>query len=474
MFSERYGAWAPRSGELFAEASRYVPAGAGSSARTRRFGWKPYPPFVASGRGSRLTDSDGHEYVDYLLGLGPMILGHRHPVVTDAVTWAIQEIGTCPGLPYELEIEAARKVTEAVPGIDLVRFSNSGSEVVGTAVRLARAHTGRPLVIRFEGHYHGWQDTVYWSNHVDPELAGPAGRPRPVPSGPGVPAELEPTLTVLTWNDPESFVAVMEERGDQVAAVITEPVMLNTGCVLPQPGYLELLRSQTTRWGALLIFDEVITGFRFARGGAQEYLGVTPDLTTLAKGLGGGFPVAAIGGSREAMSMIAEGRYSHSGTYNANTIACAAVSATMDVLAEPGLFERQRELGQTLMEGLRQLAAEAGLPVQIEGLGTVFQVWFSERPIRNWRDAQRHADEALFTRWWQEMLLRGILFHPSQYENLFVSLVHTTEDVSLALSAAREAFAVVSATPPSATPPSATRPSATRPSATPPSATRPR
>ena len=174
---------------------------------------------------------------------------------------------------------------------------------------------------------------------------------------------------MLTWNDPESFVAVMEERGDQVAAVITEPVVFNTGCILPEPGYLELLREQTRRHGALLIFNEVITGFRFARGGAQEYFGVTPDLTTMAKGLGGGFPVAAIGGSREAMSMIAEGRYSHSGTYNANTVACAAVSATMDVLAEPGLYERQRELGETLMSGLRKLAAEAGLPVDRRGAG---------------------------------------------------------------------------------------------------------
>jgi glutamate-1-semialdehyde 2,1-aminomutase len=445
-FDERYRNLTPRSGELFTEASRYIPGGAGSSARTVKFGWKPYPPFLTEGLGSRVRDADGHEYADYLLGLGPMILGHRHPAVTEAVTRAVTDLGTCFGLPYELEIEAARKVAEAVPGVEQVRFSNSGSEVVGTAVRLARAHTGRRLIIRFEGHYHGWQDTVYWSNHVDPELAGPARAPRPVASGPGVPAELESTLIVLTWNDPESFTAVMEERGDQVAAVITEPAVFNTGCILPEPGYLELLREQTRRHGALLIFDEVITGFRFARGGAQEYFGVTPDLTTMAKGLGGGFPVAAIGGSLDAMSMIAEGRYSHSGTYNANTIACAAVSATMDVLAEPGLYERQRELGETLMNGLRKLAAEAGLPVIVEGLGTVFQLWFSERPIRNWRDAQRYADEELFTRWWQEMLLRGILFHPSQYENLFVSLVHTAGDVDETLSAAQEAFAVVART----------------------------
>ena len=184
-FEERYQGWARRSGELFERASQCIPGGAGSSARTAKFGWKPYPPFMAEGAGSRLRDVDGHEYVDYLLGLGPMILGHRHPAVTQAVVSAISNLGTCFGLPYELEIDAAVKVADAVPGVDMVRFTNSGSEAVGTAVRLARAYTGRRVVVRFEGHYHGWQDTVYWSNHVDPALAGPASRPRPVPAGSG-------------------------------------------------------------------------------------------------------------------------------------------------------------------------------------------------------------------------------------------------------------------------------------------------
>jgi glutamate-1-semialdehyde 2,1-aminomutase len=409
-----------------------------------KFGWKPYPPFIAEGQGSRLRDVDGHEYIDYLLGLGPMILGHRHPVVTEAVVSAVRDLGTCFGLPYELEIEAAAKVVDAVPGIEMVRFTNSGSEAVGSAVRIARAVTGRRIVIRFEGLYHGWQDTVYWSNHVDPAEAGPADHPRPVKSGPGVPQELADTLIVLSWNDPESFVRVMAERGDEVAAVITEPAVFNTGCILPEPGYLELLRSETQKYGALLIFDEVITGFRFARGGAQEWFGVTPDITTLAKGLGGGFPVAAIGGSREVMSIIAEGRYSHSGTYNANVVQCAAVSATMDLLAEPGLYERQRAIGFRLAEGISRLANEAGFPARVDGLGTVFQLWFTEHPIRNWRDAERYSSEALFTRWYQEMLQRGVLFHPSHLENLFVSLVHTDEDIDLTLEAAADALRAMS------------------------------
>lgn len=432
-----------RTAALFERAKLTIPGGAGSTARLPRNGWEPYPLFISEGYGSRLRDVDGNEYIDYLLGLGPMILGHRHPVVTKAVSEAITEYGTCFGLPYELEIEAAEKVVAAVPGVEQVRFANSGSEAVGTAVRLARATTGRRLIVRFEGHYHGWQDTVYWSNHVDPQLAGPADHPRPVAMGPGVPAELEDTLLVLTWNDPDSFVKLMDERGDEVAAVLTEPAVFNTGCILPEPGYLELLRSETRKHGALLIFDEVITGFRFARGGAQEWFGITPDLSTFAKGLGGGFPVAAVGGTIEAMHMIADGTYSHSGTYNANVVQCAAVSATMDVLAEPGLYERQRALGYRLARGLKGLAEEHGLDAYVEGLGTVFQLWFADAPIHNWRDAVVHANEPLFTRWYQEMVVRGVLFHPLQFENLFISLVHTDKDIDDTLNAATDAMKVL-------------------------------
>jgi glutamate-1-semialdehyde 2,1-aminomutase len=392
-------------------------------------------------------DADGREYVDYLMGLGPMLLGHRPPAVTRAVAQAIESLGTVFGLPYELETQAAEKVVAAVPSVELVRFANSGSEAVGTAVRLARAYTGRPLIVRFEGMYHGWMDTVYWSNHPDPDVAGPRERPTPVPAGRGMPQALADTLIVLSWNDFDGIQRVMSERGDQVAAVITEPVMLNTGCILPRPGYLQLLRDLTSAGGSLLIFDEVITGFRVARGGAQELFGVLPDLTTMAKGLGGGFPVAAVGGSREVMGMIAEGRYSHSGTYNSNVIQAAAVSATMDALAEPGLYERQRELGSRLMTGLESLAAESGVPVRVQGLGTAFQMWFSDHPVTNYREAIDGVRRDRFRRWWQEMLARGVLFHPSQDENLFVSMAHDDEDVDRTLAAAAEAMPVVAAEP---------------------------
>ena len=437
-FRDEYKVRTAMSEGMFERALKVIPGGAGSSARTPAAGWSPYPPFMVEGTGSRISDVDGNEYIDFLLGLGPMILGHRHPVVTQAVTDAVTSYGTCFGLPNELEVVAAQGVIDAVPSVDMVRFTNSGSEAVGTAVRLASAFTRRRIIIRFEGHYHGWQDTVYWSHHVDPSQAGPAARPRPVAAGPGVPQELADTLIILTWNDPDSFTALMAERGEEVAAVITEPVMFNTGCILRAPGYLELLRAETSKYGALLIFDEVITGFRFARGGAQEWFGIDPDITTLAKGLGGGFPVGAIGGSAEVMELIASGLYAHGGTYNGNVVACAAVSATVAVLAEPGLYERQRKVGDRLTGGLRNLATDHGLDVLVEGIGTVFQLWFTKQEIRNWRDARRHADAALFTRWYQGMVTRGVLFHPNQYENLFVSLVHSDQDIDETLSVADE------------------------------------
>jgi glutamate-1-semialdehyde 2,1-aminomutase len=428
-----------RSAELFAAAEQVLPGGVGSSARGVRAGWAPYPPFVASGRGSRVTDVDGNEYVDYLMGLGPLLFGHRPPEITAAVVSAVQELGTVFGLPYELEAVAARKVIDAVPSVDMVRFASSGSEAVGTAVRLARAVTDRKLILRFEGHYHGWMDTVYWSNHPDPSVAGPASRPVPVAAGRGMLPEIADSLVILSWNDPESFEAVMAELGDQIAAVITEPVMLNTGCILPEDGFLQLLRDRTREHGALLIFDEVITGFRFARGGGQEFFGVLPDVTTMAKGLGGGFPVAAIGGTRDVMSAIGDGRYSHSGTYNSNVIQMAAVSATMDLLS-PARYDEARALGRSLMDGLTALLGAKGVPSRVVGLGTVFQVWFTDEPVRSWRDAERLTDEALFGRWWKGMRDRGVLFHPAPFENLFVSMAHTSEDVARTLEAAEGAL----------------------------------
>ncbi len=431
------------SAQLFASAREVIPGGVNSTARATWSGWEPYPLFVQSGQGSRVTDADGHTYIDYLLGLGPMILGHRPKRVTQAVVDQIQNVGTVFALPAAAEADLARKIIAAVPSIDMVRLSNTGTEGVLYATRLARAFTGRRKIIRFEGMYHGFSDGVYWSKHPKIETAGSDTRPVPVPQGPGLPKGVEENLVILPWNDIEVLRQVITEHGHEIAAVLTEPMMCNTGCILPLPGYLEAMRELTEKAGILLIFDEVITGFRLGLGGAQQVFGIAPDLSIFAKGLGGGFPVAAVGGRRAVMELVSDGTVSLAGTYTANGIAVAAANATLDELAAPGAYEALYAVSDRLRFGLEDIFAKSGLAAHVVGLGPVLQVWFSDRPIHNYRDAERHADQDLFRRWWLGMIERGILFHPGAYENLFVSMAHTDTDIDLTLAAAREVVATL-------------------------------
>lgn len=424
------------SADLFARASEVIPGGVNSTARATWSGWDPYPLFISHGTGARLTDVDGNEYIDYLLGLGPMLLGHRPPRVTQAVVDCIQERGTVFALPAAEETDLARKIIAAIPSVEQVRLCNTGTEAVLYTVRLARAFTGRRKVIRFEGMYHGFSDGVYWSKHPDLGRAGPDAAPRPVPQGPGMPAGIDQSLIILPWNNIATLREVLEREGDDIAAVLTEPVMCNTGCILPEPGYLEAMRDLTRKHGVLLIFDEVITGFRIGVAGAQGHYGITPDLSVFAKGLGGGFPVAAMGGRRDIMALVAEGRVSIAGTYNANAIAVAAANAALDELAQPGMYERLYCVSDRLREGLQRLVHDLRAPAHVVGLGPVFQLWFSREPIRNYRDAARHADHGAFRHWWEGMLERGVLFHPGAYENLFISFAHTEDDVDRTLEAA--------------------------------------
>jgi glutamate-1-semialdehyde 2,1-aminomutase len=427
-----------RSAALFAEACELVPGGVNSTARATWSGWDPHPIFIDHGVGAHVVDADGNRYVDYLLGLGPMLLGHRPQKVTKAVVEAIEKRGTMFALPMADETSLARKIVAAVPSLDQVRLCNTGTEAVLYAVRLARAYTGRQKVIRFEGMYHGFSDGVYWSKHPNPEAAGPDAHPVPVPQGPGMPKGIEQQLIILPWNDIEALKDAIAREGKDIAAVLTEPVMCNTGCILPQPGYLEAMRELTAASGIVLIFDEVITGFRLSLAGAQGYYGIRPDLSIFAKGVGGGFPVAAMGGRRELMALVAEGKVSMAGTYSANTIAVAAANATMDELAQPGLYQGLYQRSAALIEGLTRILKDARLPAFVVGVGPVLQVWFSTYPIRNYRDAARHADHEMFRRWWEGMLDRGILFHPGAYENLFLSFAHGMDDIEATLSAARE------------------------------------
>ena len=429
------------SAGLFEAACKLIPGGVNSTARATWSGWSPYPLFVASGQGSRLTDVDGNEYIDYLLGLGPMIFGHRPARVTQAVVDFIQTRGTVFALPTADEARLAEKIIAAVPSVEQVRLCNTGTEAVLYATRLARAFTKRNKIIRFEGMYHGFSDGVYWSKHPSIAKAGPDDRPVAVAQGPGMPKGVEENLIILPWNDAQALADTIAREGDSIAAVLTEPVMCNTGCILPQPGYLETMRELTHRHGIVLIFDEVITGFRLGLAGAQGRLGITPDLSVFAKGIGGGFPVAAMGGRADIMALVANGTVSMAGTYSANGIAISAANAALDELATPGLYEKLDAVSDELRLGLGKVLGDAGLPAYVVGLGPLMQVWFAKEEIHNYRDAERRADQDIFRRWWQGMLERGVLFHPGAYENLFVSTAHTREDVAATLAAAKQVAA---------------------------------
>ena len=427
-----------RSRELFAEACEFVPGGVNSTARATWSGWDPHPIFIDHGTGAHVTDVDGNRYVDYLLGLGPMLLGHRPEKITRAVVEAIEQQGTMFALPAAAETKLARKIITAIPSIEQVRLCNTGTEAVLYALRLSRAFTGRDKVIRFEGMYHGFSDSVYWSKHPRPEVAGPDAHPIAVPQGPGMPKGVGDSLIILPWNDIEALKTTIGERGSEIAAVLTEPVMCNTGCILPEPGYLEAMREITAKAGIVLIFDEVITGFRLSLAGAQGHYGIRPDLSVFAKGIGGGFPVAAMGGRRDIMAFVAEGKVSMAGTYSANSIAVAAANAALDELATPGLYQGLYQRAERLTQGLTRILKDAKLPAFVVGVGPVLQVWFSKHPIRNYRDAARHADHEMFRKWWEGMLDRGILFHPGAYENLFLSFAHDQNDIDQTLAAAAE------------------------------------
>ncbi|MDA8291270.1 MAG: glutamate-1-semialdehyde 2,1-aminomutase [Actinomycetota bacterium] len=428
------------SRDAFDAARALIPSGVNSTARSVQGGWSPYPLFVRDGRGSRVTDIDGNTYLDYLLGLGPMIFGHRPPEITRAVVDYIENVGTMFAMPTLAETALAGKIVEAVPSVEQVHLTCTGTEGVLYAVRLARAYTGRSKVVRFEGMYHGFSDGVYWSKHPDIEAAGPDDAPVAVAQGAGLPPHVGESLVVLPWNDVEALRSAFARNRGEIAAVLTEPIMCNTGCILPEPGYLEAMRELCSENGALLVFDEVITGFRVARGGAQSIYGISPDLTVFAKGLGGGFPVAALGGRRDVLALVDDGIVSMAGTYSANGIAVAAASAALDLLADDARFDALWSRSTRLREGLQERFDKHAIAARVVGIGPLFQVWFTEQPIRNYRDAARHADQGRFRLWWEAMLERNVLFHPGPLENLFVSFAHSDDDVDATLEAAASAI----------------------------------
>jgi glutamate-1-semialdehyde 2,1-aminomutase len=425
-----------RSRELYERACRTTPGGIHSNVRKI---WKPVPMFYDRGRGSHVWDVDGNEYIDYVLARGPLLLGHSPQAVLDAVK-AQMDRGLMYAGQHELEIETSELFCKLVPCAEMVRFSSSGSEAVHAAIRLARAVTGRCKVLRFEGHYHGWLDNMFWNYAPPMDRIGPREEPAAWPQSRGQSPEDGRHLVIRPWNDSAMVEEAFERHGDEIAAVITEPIMCNSGGIMPVKGFLEGLRKLCDAHGALLIFDEIITGFRVSLGGAQEYLGVTPDLATFAKGMAGGFPVSAVAGQRAHMEAFGDLSVAHSGTYNSNGPCAAASVAAMRMLsADDGeVLKLAHARGARLMEGIREAGRASGKDVHVRGVPTVFHVSFNDPvEIVDYRSfAQR--DTQAYERFWSALQERGVRSVPGGL--WFVSTAHTEQDVDQTLAAVSEAI----------------------------------
>jgi glutamate-1-semialdehyde 2,1-aminomutase len=412
------------SSELFDRAKRVLPGGVNSPVRAfRAVGGTPF--FVAHGHQSSLADVDGREYVDYVCSWGALILGHAHPAVLVAVQNAAAR-GWTYGTPCEAEVELAEEVRRRMPSLEMMRFVNSGTEATMAAVRLARAATGRDVIIKFEGCYHG---------HADGFLvkAGSGVATLGLPDSPGVPAAMANLTLTAPFNDARAVADLCREHADRIAAIIVEPFVGNAGFIPPEPGFHGELRSLCDRYGALLIFDEVMTGFRVGAGGAQQLLGIRPDLTTLGKIIGGGFPVGAYGGRADLMRRIApEGPVYQAGTLSGNPVAMAAGLATLRETTRAGFYEELERKTKRLTTGLQRAAQRHGVAVTLGHAGSMWGVYFTEGPVRNYTDAKR-TDTALFARWHKAALARGVFLAPSAFEAGFMSSAHSEDDIDFTI-----------------------------------------
>ncbi|MGZ0052690.1 glutamate-1-semialdehyde 2,1-aminomutase [Brevibacillus gelatini] len=420
-----------KSTQLFAEAQKYIPGGVNSPVRAfKSVGGNPV--YIAKGEGSRIFDVDGNSYIDYIGSWGPLILGHAHPRVLAAIT-EVAALGTSFGAPTERETEMAKLVCELVPSVEVVRMVNSGTEATMSALRLARGYTKRNKIMKFEGCYHGHADSLLIK-------AGSGVATLGLPDSPGVPEGTALNTITVPYNDLDSVKLAFETFGDDLAAVIVEPIGGNMGVVPPLPGFLEGLREITAKYGTLLIFDEVMTGFRVALGGAQQLYGITPDLTTMGKVIGGGLPVGAYGGKREIMQQIAPaGPIYQAGTLSGNPLAMAAGLTTLQELSKPGVYEYLEKMSARLGEGLAENARKLGIPHTMNRIGSMVCLFFTDTPVINYETAKT-ADLERFSAYFSNMLDEGVMLPPSQFEGMFVSLAHTEEDIEHTIEASYRAM----------------------------------
>ena len=424
-----------KSKQAFNEAKAYMPGGVNSPVRSYRSVGSE-PPFISSASGDRIYDIDGNEYIDYVLSWGPMILGHAKSEIVAALQEAVLR-GTSYGAPTLLETELAKKIQAFMPNMEMLRMVNSGTESTMSALRVARGYTGRDKIVKFIGCYHGHSDGLLVK-------AGSGLATFGVPDSPGVPAGVAADTLTVPYNDIDAIKALFEKEGHAIAAVIVEPVAGNMGCVPPVPGFLETLRELTKAHGALLIFDEVMCGFRASSGGAQKKYNIKPDLTCLGKIVGGGLPMAVFGGYREIMSQVAPaGPIYQAGTLSGNPIAVTAGLATLSILQQdPTVFKRINQSTETLCQGLKELAAKHNVPVQVQYVGSMFTLFFSDKPVLNFDDASA-CDMEAFKKFFHYNLSHGIYYAPSQYESNFMSAQHSAKDIEHTLAVADEAFATL-------------------------------
>ncbi|HWQ36226.1 MAG TPA: glutamate-1-semialdehyde 2,1-aminomutase [Blastocatellia bacterium] len=423
----------PNSARLFERAQKVIPGGVNSPVRAFR-GVGGTPLFICSAQGAMLHDADGRSYIDYVGSWGPMILGHAHPEVIAAIR-AAAERGTSYGAPTELEIELAEEVIRFFPSIEKLRLTSSGTEATMSALRVARGFTGRTKIVKFEGCYHGHGDSLL-------VRAGSGVATLGLPDSPGVLPEVAQATITVPFNDTAALEGVFTEVGSDIAAVIIEPVVGNMGCVPPNEGYLQFVREITARHGTVLIFDEVMTGFRVAPGGAQELYGIRADLTTLGKIIGGGLPAGAFGGRREIMDLVAPvGPVYQAGTLSGNPLAVTAGLTQLRLLRQGNVHEQLDRITAGLVAGLTEAANEAGVKVTANRVGSMFTIFFTDRPVTDWTSAARSNREA-FARFFHAMMAEGVYLPPSQFEAAFVSAAHTDEFIERTINAARKAFAL--------------------------------